>query len=68
MKKRRTVTRSSKFTVDMKLIERLRARRPDAKQLFAIISRSYDYIKRLPLNGVHENYSKDHPEIFEPVS
>jgi hypothetical protein len=52
----------------MKLIERLRARRPDAKLLLAIISRSYDYIKKLPLKGLNENYSKDNPDLFEPVS
>jgi len=52
----------------MKLIERIRARRPDARKLLAIISRSYDYIKKLPLKGVKENYSKDNPELFEPVS
>jgi hypothetical protein len=52
----------------MKLIERIRARRPDARQLLAIISRSYNYIKKLPLKGLKENYSKDNPELFEPVS
>ena len=53
---------------DMKLIERLRSRRPDAMQLLVIISRSYDYIKKLPLKGLNENYSKDYPDLFEPVS
>jgi hypothetical protein len=53
---------------DMKLIECLRSRRPDARQLLAILSRSYDYIKKLPLKGINENYSKDHPDLFEPVS
>ena len=53
---------------DMRLIERLRSRRPDARQLLTIISRSYDYIKKLPLKGLNENYSKDHPDLFEPVS
>jgi hypothetical protein len=53
---------------DLKLIERLRSRRPDARQLLAIISRSYDYIKKLPLKGLNENYSKDHPDLFETVS
>ena len=52
---------------DMKLIERLRSRRPDARQLLAILSRSYDYIKQLPLNGLNENYAQDHPDLFEPV-
>jgi hypothetical protein len=52
---------------DMKLIERLRSRRPDARQLLAILSLSYDYIKQLPLKGISENYSKDHPDLFEPV-
>ncbi len=68
MKKTRNFTGSSKFSVDMKLIERLRDRRPDAGQLRAIISRSYDYIKNLPLKGLNENYAKDYPDLFEPVS
>jgi hypothetical protein len=53
---------------DMKLIERLRSRRPDARQLLAILSRSYDYIRQLPLKGLNENYAQDHPDLFEPVS
>jgi len=68
MKKKKNSPRSLKFSVDMKLIERIRARRPDARQLLAIISRSYNYIKKLPLKGLKENYSKDNPELFEPVS
>lgn len=53
---------------DMRLIERLRSRRPDAGQLLAFISRSYEYIKKLPLNGINENYVKNNPDLFEPVS
>ena len=49
---------------DAKLIERLLAGYPDAGQLMAIISRSYDYIRNLPLKGVHEDYSKDNPDLF----
>jgi hypothetical protein len=52
---------------DMKLIERLRSRKPDAGQLLAFISRSYEYIKKLPLNGINENYVKNNPDLFEPV-
>ncbi len=53
---------------DMKLIERLRAGRPDAEQLFAIITRSYEYIKKLPLKGLIENYSKENPDLFRAIS
>ena len=53
---------------DMKLIERLRAGRPDAEQLLAIIARSYEYIKKLPLKGLIENYSKENPDLFRAVS
>jgi hypothetical protein len=52
---------------DMKLIERLLAGHPDADQLLAIISRSYDYIQKLPLKGLSENYSKENPDLFDPV-
>lgn len=68
MKKTRNFTGSSKFSIDMKLIERISDRRPDAGQLLAIISRSYDYIKNLPLNGLNENYAKEIPDLFEQVS
>ncbi len=52
---------------DMQLIERLLAGHPDADQLIAIISRSYDYIQRLPLKGISENYSKENPDLFDPI-
>lgn len=52
---------------DMQLIERLLAGHPDADQLIAIISRSYDYIQKLPLKGLSENYSKENPDLFEVV-
>ena len=52
---------------DAELIERLVAGQPDAEQLIAIISRSYDYIRQLPLKGLSENYSKENPDLFEIV-
>jgi len=50
---------------DAKLIERLLAGYPDAGQLMAIISRSYDYIQKLPLKGLRENYVRGNPELFD---
>jgi hypothetical protein len=50
---------------DMQLIERLLAGHPDAEQLIAIISRSYDYIQKLPLKGLSEDYSKENSDLFE---
>jgi hypothetical protein len=52
---------------DTQLIERLVAGYPDAEQLIAIISRSYDYIQNLPLKGLSENYSKENPDLFDIV-
>jgi hypothetical protein len=52
---------------DKQLIERLLAGHPDAGQLFAIISRSYDYIQKLPLKGISENYSRGNSDLFEIV-
>ena len=52
---------------DRQLIERLLAGHPDAEQLIEIISRSYDYIQKLPLKGLSENYSKENPDLFETV-
>ncbi len=49
---------------DKKLIERLLAGHPDAEQLIAIISRSYDYIQKLPLKGLSENYAIVYPDLF----
>jgi len=37
-------------------IEKWVAGHPDADQLAQIISRSYDYIRQLPLTGLHEHY------------
>ena len=37
-------------------IEKWVAGHPDADQLAQIISRSYDYIRQLPLTGIHEHY------------
>ena len=53
---------------DRQLIERLLAGYPDADQLIVIISRSYDYIQKLPLRGLSENYSKENPDLFEIVT
>jgi hypothetical protein len=52
---------------DNVLIERLVAGYPDADQLIAIISRSYDYIQNLPLKGLSENYSKENPDLFDII-
>jgi hypothetical protein len=52
---------------DRQLIERLLAGHPDAEQLIEIISRSYDYIQKLPLKGLSENYSKENPDLFEAI-
>ena len=51
----------------MQMVERLLAGQPDLDQLIAIISRSYDYIQKLPLKGLSENYSEENPELFSPV-
>ena len=50
---------------DMALVQRLLGDHPDAEQLLAIISRSYDYIQKLPLKGLSENYSRENPDLFE---
>jgi hypothetical protein len=50
---------------DRLLIERLVGDHPDAEQIIAIISRSYDYIQKLPLKGLSENYSTENPDLFE---
>jgi hypothetical protein len=52
---------------DMQLVERLLAGHPDADQLLEIISRSYDYIQKLPLKGLSENYSRENPDLFDIV-
>jgi hypothetical protein len=52
---------------DKQLIERLVAGYPDAEQLIEIISRSYDYIQKLPLKGLSENYAKENPDLFNIV-
>lgn len=52
---------------DREMIERLVGDHPDADQIIAIIARSYDYIQKLPLRGLSENYSKENPDLFEIV-
>ena len=51
---------------DTREIERLVAGQPDAEQLIAIISRSYDYIRNLPLQNLHEDYSRAEAELAPP--
>jgi hypothetical protein len=51
-----------KFTDDFPSvadIEKWVAGHPDADQLTEIISRSYDYIRKLPLKGISERYFDD---------
>jgi hypothetical protein len=52
---------------DMQLIVRLLTGQPDAEQLAAIISRSYDYIQNLPLRGIDERYPKDNPLLYDTL-
>jgi len=40
-------------------IEKWVAGHPDADQLAEIISRSFDYIRKLPLKGISEHYFED---------
>ena len=40
-------------------IEKWVAGQPDAEQLAQIISRSYDYVRKLPLRGLTEHYFYD---------
>ena len=40
-------------------IQRWVAGYPDEEQLILIIARSYDYIRKLPLQGIKENYCPD---------
>lgn len=51
---------------DLREIERLVAGQPDAEQLIAIISRSYDYIRNLPLKDLHEDYAQAESVLFSP--
>lgn len=50
---------------DVHLVERLLAGHPDAEQLIAIITRSYDYIQKLPLKGISETSYRKNPELFD---
>lgn len=52
---------------DMQMVERLLTGQPDLEQLIEIIQRSYDYIQKLPLRGLSENYSKENPDLFDPA-
>ncbi len=51
----------------MRLVERLRAATPDPRQLIAILSRSYEYIRRLPLKGLRETYPKGNSDLYEII-
>ncbi len=51
----------------MQMVERLLTGQPDLEQLIEIIQRSYDYIQKLPLRGLSENYSKENPDLFDPA-
>jgi hypothetical protein len=49
----------------MSEIERWVAGYPDEEELIAIISRSYDYIRNLPLKGITEKYYENDPEYYK---
>lgn len=53
---------------DKKLIDRLLAGRPDTEQLRVILSRSYAYIRKLPLKGLIENYTIANSSMSDVVS
>ena len=46
-------------------IQRLVAGYPDEEKLIEIISRSYDYIQKLPLEGISEDYGQDDLALTE---
>ena len=57
-----SVTEYQKFTDEIPSMEEIRrwvAGYPNEEQLIEIISRSYDYIRRLPLKGIKEDYCRD---------
>ena len=49
-------TRCPDVFPDYAEIEKLVAGYPDARQIIAIIARSYEYVRTLPLAGLRENY------------
>jgi hypothetical protein len=56
------VTGYYSYTDDIPDIDEIRrwvAGEPDEELLIEIISRSYDFIKRLPLSRLHEDYSAE---------
>jgi hypothetical protein len=53
---------------DMSLRERLLAGHPDAGQIIAIVSRSYDDIRKLPLKGRLGHSLKENPDLCEVIS
>jgi hypothetical protein len=53
-------------TPDMKLVQRILTGHPDHGQLIAFLSRSYEYIRKLPLRGLRENYSTVYLDLFSP--
>ncbi|MDP3565250.1 MAG: hypothetical protein Q8R70_12260, partial [Methanoregula sp.] len=56
-----SVTKYYKFSDDLPSIseiQRLVAGYPDEEALIGIIMRSYDYIQKLPLQGISEDYAQ----------
>ena len=57
------MTDYQKYSDELPTIEEIRqwvSGYPDEEQLIAIISRSYDYIRRLPLSGIAEEYCRNY--------
>ena len=48
-------------------IEKWVAGHPDADQLEKIISRSYAYIRKLPLKGIPEHYFEDESSLNDAI-
>jgi hypothetical protein len=46
-------------------IRRLVAGYPDEEKLIELISRSYDYIQKLPLKGISEDYRQNDTSLAE---
>jgi hypothetical protein len=64
----KSVTNYYKFSAELPSIseiQRLVAGYPDEEKLIEIISRSYDYIQKLPLKGTPDNYGQDDTSMAE---
>jgi hypothetical protein len=62
------VTQYYKFSDELPSIheiQRLVAGYPDEEKLIEIIARSYDYIQKLPLRGITEDYRQNDPALSE---